>query len=88
MLLRPFLFSLGPIPEASFGLVRVAASVSEWTGLHSLTLAATRIGEFGAGILDGLFKCPGACSGDLYSVRACPVVIGPRRSVLATVGGE
>ncbi len=28
--------------EASFGLLGVAASVSEWTGHHSLTLAATR----------------------------------------------
>ena len=36
----------------------VAASVSEWFLVHSLTLAATRIGNRGAGMMGGLVKCP------------------------------
>ena len=43
---RP-LFPRGPIPQAGFGLVWVAASVREWTKHHSRTLAATTIEKQG-----------------------------------------
>ena len=34
--------------EARFDFIGVAASVSEWFVVHSLTLAATKVGECGA----------------------------------------
>ena len=50
-------------PEACFGLVGVAASVSEWTKNHSLTLAATPIEKRGADTMGGLVEYHGVCSG-------------------------
>ena len=61
---------MGPMPRSLLWLDRVvAASVSEWMNLHSLTLAATSEMKKAEGIWHqcGLIKCPGACSGDLYS---------------------
>ena len=61
--------AMGPIPRSWLRLGRaVAASVSEWKSIHSLTLAATaemkRVeGNWHRG---GSIKCPGACPGNLY----------------------
>jgi hypothetical protein len=55
-----------PPRRASFGLHGVAASVSEWMGNHSLTLAATRVGKRGEDMMGGLVKCLWACPEDLY----------------------
>ena len=53
--------------DRCFGLDGVAASVSEWFLVRSLTLAATRIRNRGAGMMDGLVKnAPEPCSGDVY----------------------
>ena len=38
-------------------------------GDHSLTLAATIIGNLGRAFWRGFVKCPGACSGDVYSIE-------------------
>ena len=65
-------FAMGSIPRSWLRLGwAVAASVSEWKSIHSLTLAATaemkRVeGNWHQG---GSIKCPGACSGDLYCFR-------------------
>ena len=67
------MFASGPFhslwvryPDACFGLVLVAASVSEWTKNHSLTLAATKIEKRGADMMGGLVECLGAGPEDFY----------------------
>jgi len=67
---KVFSFAMGPIPRSWLRLGwAVAASVSEWRLIHSLTLAATSEMKNVEGIWhrSGLIKCPGACSGDVYS---------------------